>query len=108
MLPAGQLDRRVDVLREIASGPDVLNAPVTTWQAVRSAWAQKVAKAESEQFDPKTNVRFVSRVVTFRMRWFADIAETDRLSSEGIEYDIKGIHELGRREGIEVTAEARA
>lgn len=44
--------------------------------------------------------------MTFRTRWFAGISETDKLVSDGVEYDVKGVLEIGRREGLEIAAEA--
>jgi hypothetical protein len=47
----------------------------------------------------------------FRVRWStftAGITPKDRLICEGVEYDITGIKDIGRREFREITAAARA
>jgi head-tail adaptor len=108
MVAAGAMTKRVTVLRQVDGAADDLNAPAVAWVEVRTSWAEKVAKAESEMFDPATRQVYVSRVVNFRLHWTSDLTETDRLVCEGLTYDIHGIRELGEREGIEVTAEARA
>ena len=40
------------------------------------------------------------------MRFTSDLTAVDRLRCNGVEYDIKGIREIGFREAIEVKAEA--
>jgi hypothetical protein len=47
----------------------------------------------------------------FTVRWSpftAGISPKDRLTCEGVEYDITGIKEIGRRVGVEISASARA
>lgn len=108
MVAAGNLDRRVDVLRQVQTGVDSLNAPVIAWQVVRTVWAARVAKAESEGFDDTTRQRIARRTVTFSMRFTTDLHETDRLQCEGVTYNIVGIREIGFRDALEVAAEAGA
>jgi SPP1 family predicted phage head-tail adaptor len=108
MVAAGTLNRRVDVLREVETGRDALNMPVKAWQTIRTVWAARSAKAESEGFDDATGQRVARRTVTFILRFTADLAPTDRLRCEGVTYNITGIRELGFRDSLEVTAEAGA
>jgi SPP1 family predicted phage head-tail adaptor len=108
MVAAGDLDRRVDVLRQVRTGVDSLNAPIIAWQVVRTVWAARSAKAESENFDDTTGQRIARRTVTFSMRFTADLSETDRLRCEGVTFNVIGIREIGFRDALEVTAEAGA
>jgi SPP1 family predicted phage head-tail adaptor len=108
MVAAGILNRRVDVLREVETGRDPLNVPVKAWQTMRTVWAARSAKGESEAFDDATGQRVARRTVTFTMRFTTDLSETDRLRCEGVTYNVVGIRELGFRDSLEVTAEAGA
>ncbi|MGY3331317.1 SPP1 family predicted phage head-tail adaptor [Mesorhizobium sp. USDA 4775] len=104
----GNMNRRLVILRRVQTGTDDLNAPVFEWQTLRTVWAEKIAKRENEQFSPDVHQRYAIRVVTFRIRYFADISEVDLLECEGVTYDIKGLRELGFREGTEITAESQS
>lgn len=105
MPAAGRLDRYVTLLRESTTGHDSLNEPVMEWIPVRRFKAERINKSEDERF--AVEQRYGVRVVTFRARWFEGIAETDRIECEGLEYDIKGLKELGRRRDLDIAAEAR-
>lgn len=105
-MKAGLLDRRVIVQRKVPTGRDRLHATTFELQNIRTLWAAKVPKSEDEHFGSEAKQRYSQRVVTFRTRYTADLVETDVLSCEGVSYEITGIRELGRREGLEITAEA--
>ena len=81
-----------------------------TWTDYGDAvWASKADISDGERW----RAGEVSAQVTtrFRVRWngtTSAITPKDRLACEGREYDITGIKEIGRREGLEITAAARA
>lgn len=100
---AGNLDRRVAQLRAAVVGTDDYNGPVTELQPVRRLWAGLVYKTEDEAVAAAQ--RYAQRVVTFQVRYLTDIQTTDMLECEGLRYAIKGWREIGRREGLEITAE---
>jgi SPP1 family predicted phage head-tail adaptor len=100
---AGQLDRRVTVLRNVQIGVTELNEPIYELQELRTVWAAKIHKSEDEKF--AASQFYSQRIVTFRTRYMAELVETDKLMCEGLTYNIKGIRELGRREGLEIAAE---
>jgi SPP1 family predicted phage head-tail adaptor len=102
---AGDLDRRVTILRPIVTGTNDFNEPIVEPVAVRTVWASLIFKSADEEF--AAGQRYAVRIVTFRMRFMADLAETDSLQCEGVTYDVKGIKELGRRDGLEIAAEAQ-
>ena len=64
---------------------------------------QKIHKSEDEAFAAAQ--RYAKRTVTFRTYLQADLAETDRLRCDGVEFNIVGIRELGFRAGLEIAAE---
>lgn len=107
MIPAGSLDRRLTILRRVKTGVDALNSPIFDFCEIRTVAAAKTQKAESETFQQDVVQRAALRTVTFTVRFMADLGETDRLRCDGLEYGIKGIREIGRRVGLEITAEVR-
>lgn len=108
LVEAGKLDRRVTILRagtgtrdEYGEVQPGANTETTTWASLRPApGTERFANAENAATAP---MRFV-------FRWRADLVrETDRLRDEfGLVYDVKSVTEIGRREGLEVLAVARA
>lgn len=100
----GTLDRIITVERQSPTGDeDALGQPVLAWQPVWKAWAGITNKTEDEAF--AASQRYAKRVVTFSTYWNGDLKETDRIECEGRRYDIKGIREIGFREGVEIAAE---
>lgn len=104
----GNMNRRLAILRRVQTGTDDLNSPVYEWQAWRTVWAERVAKREDEQFSADLRQRYAVRRVIFRISYLAGISEVDRLECEGVTYDVKGLRELGFREGTEITAESQS
>jgi SPP1 family predicted phage head-tail adaptor len=110
-MQAGKLDRRVTFERATATQASPSGEQVLTWAEERSVWAQVeplsgVELFRSQQLGAKVDTRF-------RIRWpGADAGitpdETLRILYEGRYYDIRSVLELGRREGLEIMAEARA
>jgi SPP1 family predicted phage head-tail adaptor len=105
---AGQLDRRVAVQRAttIANG---FNEPVATWGTVATVWARKRDVSDKErQQAGETAAEITTR---FQVRYSGTLATLnpkDRLVCDGRTYEIWGVKELGRREGLEISATARA
>lgn len=101
----GQLDRRLTILRRTQTGVTPIGEPIFTEGELRTVWAAKVHRRETEAFDTSTAQRFAARVVVFRTHHMPDLVETDRLLCEGATYGIVGLREIGRRDGLEITAE---
>lgn len=104
----GNMNRRLAILRRVQTGTDTLNAPVFEWQTWRTVWAERISKKEDERFSDDLRQRYAVHRVIFRTRYLADISEVDRLECEGVTYDIKGLRELGFREGTEISAESQS
>ena len=101
---AGNLDRRIHVLRaalvddgyQQVQGPHVQHGP--------PIWAAKLEVSDAERFRNGTVEPGIS--TRFRVRWSgftAGIDRTDRLRCEGRDYAIVGIKQIGRREGLEIS-----
>ncbi len=104
----GMMDRRLSVHRAVHVGSSSMNEPIFEWQPLRTVWAQKIHKSEGEQFDQGTKQRYASNSVAFKTWFMSDLRETDKLVCEGTEYNVVGIREIGRREGLEIAAEAQS
>lgn len=88
---------------------DAHNRPIETWADVAQVWAEKRDVSDGERFRAaQTEAQITTR---FRLLWspqIADVNPKDRIALDGALYDISGVKEIGRREGIEITAAARA
>jgi SPP1 family predicted phage head-tail adaptor len=106
---AGDLDRRISIERATVAR-DAFNNPVpSTWLPVATVWAAKMEIRDAERIAAQE----VGAEVTtrFQIRWsstVADVNPKDRLIFDGRTYGISAVKEIGRREGLEITANARA
>jgi SPP1 family predicted phage head-tail adaptor len=107
-MEAGKLDRRVQFRRFTATDDGF--AAVPSWADYGlPVWAERRFVSDREQVAAaQVAARITARFV---VRWSdltGAITPKDRLICEGREYDITGVKEIGRREGVEITAAARA
>jgi SPP1 family predicted phage head-tail adaptor len=107
-LDAGTLDRRATILKKSAvqanSGQEV-----ETWTPVATLWAGKRDARASERYSDGQMVAEIDTVFTFR--YFASLLvkpDRHRIVCEGLTYDVFGATEIGRHEGVKVSAGARA
>jgi SPP1 family predicted phage head-tail adaptor len=104
VLNAGELDRRV-TLQKYALTRNADNEPLETWSDIRTVWASwRRASARETLAGAEINA---SATDIFEIRYAADLAELDakdRLVFGGKTYDIVGIAEIGRREGLRIDA----
>lgn len=107
-MQAGKLDRRIRLERATESR-DAFNNAIKDWSTLATVWASKQDVRDSERLAAQeVGAEITTR---FQIRWsseVADISPLDRLVYEGKTYDIAAVKEIGRREGLEVTAAARA
>lgn len=101
---AGDLRWRVTILRQ-TDDTNQWDERLDVWEELRTVRALKIHKSEDERFAAEQ--RYESRLVTFRTNYMPDLLATDRLRCDGLDYEIKGIRELGFRRGTEIAAEYR-
>jgi SPP1 family predicted phage head-tail adaptor len=107
-MEAGRLDRRV-TLRRATAAPDAFNEPVQTWADLATVWAEARPISDRERIAAAETAATVTH--RFTIRWadgLADLSPRDRLIFEAREFDISAVKEIGRRDGLEITASARA
>ncbi|WP_126978523.1 head-tail adaptor protein [Frigidibacter oleivorans] len=96
---AGALDRTLTIERATFA-VDAAGTPVATWAAIATVRAQKL-QSSTEEF-MRSFGEAAETVAIFRIRWLGGISVTDRVTCDGIVYDLKEAKELGRREGLDL------
>jgi head-tail adaptor len=108
LIRSGKLDRRVTVLRRLPEVDDGMTLREGDWAVLffRQAWVKPRMGREASEAGGRDGVT----VMSFWMRWdpeTRDIASSDALELDGQRYTILAPPiEVGRREGIEVLAQA--
>lgn len=103
-MQAGKLDRRITIQEPVVS-QDGYGEPIATrWSDVATVRAQVIPVSGREYFDAAA-VR-AEKTTRFRIRWRRGVTETQRIVYDGRNYNIRSIVEIGRREGLEIAAEA--
>lgn len=103
---AGKLDRRVELRRRSLAAPNVHGEQVPTFATYATVWAEKMEGGGREAFIAQTT--YASTDMRFRIRHRTDVVLTDRVVFDGKNWDIVGVSEIGRREGLELFTRAAA
>lgn len=107
-LRSGDLDRMITIERASESR-DSFNSVVKTWAPLATVCAAKEDIRDAERVaSQEVGAEMTTR---FRIRHSTDIADVDpkdRIVFQGRVFDIVAVKEIGRQEGIEITAAARA
>lgn len=107
-LAAGKLDRKI-ILQRFTETRDSYNEPVKTWATLATRSASYEPISDGERFRAsETAANASARFVIRYSATVADLNPKDRLTYNGDTYEIVHVKELGRREGLEITANARA
>jgi len=100
----GQLDRRIEI-KQIATAKDEWNYDVTTQSTLASVWAKKVERLAGELVGESQLVS--QNRVDWVIRHRTDLTASMTIVYNSNEYDIQGIKELGRKEGLLIHSELR-
>jgi SPP1 family predicted phage head-tail adaptor len=107
-MESGKLDRRI-VIERAALTANAFGEGVPTWAPLAEVWAHKQDVSDKErQQSAEVSAEITTR---FRIRWSPDVATLnpkDRIVFDGRTFEIWGVKEIGRREGLEISATARA
>lgn len=108
MLEAGKLDRRVTLLRSTTTTDD-FGGEVHAWEEAGKVWASKQDVRDAERYSAaETGATVTTRFQVRSSSLTRSIDARWRLQCDGLEYEIDAVKEIGRREGVEITAAARA
>lgn len=106
---AGKLDRRITVER-FTEVVDAYGERIKTWTEAGKVWAALDMKASKvKEGEVAAQLLPMSQVV-WRVRFssFSEgITEKDRIAWRGRQYDIIGVHIMGRGEDIMITTKLR-
>lgn len=107
MLPAGKRDRRLK-LQRAHTQKNSLNEDVHTWVTLATVWAEKLDVSDGERVQAaEVGANLTTRFRILYSSTVADLNPRDRCVLGTLVFDIVGVKELGRREGLEITANAR-
>lgn len=104
-MEAGKLDRTITIERPFVT-LDGFGGQVTTWSPIATAWAAVMPVSDGERWRAGEVAAHITH--RFQVRWGLGVEVTDRIVYEGRTYEIAAVKEIGRREGQEITASARA
>lgn len=100
---AGQFDRVIEIWRYTQIGLDpIFNVPILEWAAIHTIRAKTSFLRAAERIG--SGQEFAVRELRFTTRYFDDLQPTDVIRFDGDNWDIEGIAEIGRREGLEISA----
>ena len=107
---AGKRDRRIKIERR-TSTLDSFGGEIVTWVEVGTGWwASSQPVKDSEAFRNSEATATITH--RFQILWsaqaWAEIDPRGRITFDGRLYDIVAVKEIGTREGIELSATARA
>jgi len=106
-LSAGKMDRKI-VLQRFTETFDSYNESVKTWATLATRWASYEPISDGERLrSSETAATLSARFVIRYSSAVATLNPKDRLTFDGTTYEIVHVKELGRREGLEITAGAR-
>jgi SPP1 family predicted phage head-tail adaptor len=106
----GQMDRRI-TLQRAALATNAYGERVETWGTLATVWAQIQYKEGSGKEAVQSDQLFSSQPVHFIIRYSTDVSSirpSDRVSYNGDTYQIEGIQEIGRAEGLRIVTTLRS
>lgn len=102
-------DRTVTLERFTSTQDEGSGEEIRTWAAVATVQASKRDVSDGERI---ASAEVASTITTrFQVRWdsaYSDLNPKDRLTCEGRIYNIEAVKEIGRRDGMEISASARS
>lgn len=104
---AGKMDRRITLQRKSSSG-DSFGQPIETWADISggTVWAEVSPVSGNERWLSQQMIAEADTL--FRIRYMAGLTPLDRVVYDGRTYDVKSVIEIGRREGLDISAKTRA
>lgn len=96
------MDRRIEIQYPSRTKNDI-GEETETWVRFARVWANARPLRAAERF--ASAMERESKVYTFRIRWLKNVEPDMRIVFDSQNYRIIGIAEMGRRDGLEITAE---
>lgn len=102
---AGKLDRVLTIERYLPGTPDRYGTVADGFATPMTLRAQ-VVKSSTEEFMQIAGTMDKS-IVIFRIRFLAGVTTADRVTYDGVAFDIREAKEIGRRRALELRCEAK-
>lgn len=99
----GRLDRVLEI-HSPSLAQDAVGQMVETFALLATVWAAKMDIRPRERLAAQQVL--ATETTTFRIRHRSDVTAQCRLVCEGQTYKVEGLAEVGRREGLDITATA--
>ena len=106
MIGAGELDRRITILRPGTPVDDGYQTLPGTLEPMATVWARRRDLSDGER--NRGNIDSALVVARFVIRHRGDIDRSCAVQHDGLHFQVTAIKELGRREWLELTASAEA
>lgn len=98
-MEAPRLDRRLILRHRVLAAPDANGQQVESFTAYATVWGRKIHVSGREFISAQT--KDAENTVRFEVRYRDDIVATDRLTCEGVDYQLVAPpSEIGRRDGL--------
>lgn len=102
---AGRLDRRIAIQQNTPTANSV-GQEKESWSDLHTIWAEVTPVRGAERYAVNQDAAVIEE--KFKIRYVPGITPKNRIFYNNRAYDIKGVLEIGRREGLEIHASARA
>ncbi|MCR4300179.1 MAG: phage head closure protein, partial [Sulfuricaulis sp.] len=93
------LDRKIRIEKRVVSQQDY-GEPVPTYTLLAEVWADVRPLSGREFFDAEQTI--AEDFTEFRTRWIEGVNAQCRILYDGNEYNVRAVHELGRRAGLRI------
>jgi SPP1 family predicted phage head-tail adaptor len=103
MRTAWKMDRKI-AIQELVETQSGTGAPIWSFETVVEVWAEVDFQGGFEGPRGSGEQAAVSQI--FRIRWRDGLTAKHAILFDGARYDIVAIREIGRRDGLELTAQA--
>lgn len=104
MIKATELDRIATIEGELTS-QDEYGTPTTTWAPIATVRAQRLDNSANDFL--RADGEGTENLAVFKVRYRSDVSTKDRLTVNGIVYDITAVVEMGRKRGLELRCRER-
>lgn len=106
-LDLGKMDRQIQ-LQQQGGTRSPLGDEVKAWSTLANVWAEVIPVSGRQFMNATLEQPLSSKTLRLRVRYIAAARNDNKLRVlyDGQIYDVKHIAELGRREGLEIVAEA--
>lgn len=105
----GRMDRQI-AIQSVSTAQNSYGEEIETWTDVATVWASRESQRATERFAAQQRYATIDAIWTIRFNedWTPAISpKTHRVVFESRTYEILGVLEIGREEGVQLITKAR-